>query len=354
MLSPKIATKFNRIIKAHTRSFSTSRSFADSATHRDSRTITLPDGRLLGYGEFGHPNGYPLLFFHGFPASRLEAWGADRIARRNRLRVIALDRPGFGLSTFQPGRRIIDWPADVLAFAKQANLERFAVMGGSGGGPYALACALKLPSEMMSAVGVMAGAPPWEVGAHHMSWPRRVTSQAAMRVPAGLGLVTDGLIGLTRRVASSNLVTKRIDAWLESEQKKERLEAKEDGTKQENEGNVGEENPTIPERRERLLRIMFDGFAQGSRGFVQETQLLSDQSWGFEFEDLSYDPILIWHGTKDVSAPFAMIQHMAKRIPHGVLREFEDDTHFTLARHLEQIVLELVPEETRKENSKTS
>ncbi|OQE37547.1 hypothetical protein PENNAL_c0794G03227, partial [Penicillium nalgiovense] len=74
-----------------------------------------------------------------------------------RIRVIAPERPGFGLSTVQPNRRIMDWPADVQALAHYLSLSRFAVMGGSGGGPYALACARMLPQDMMSAVGIFAG-----------------------------------------------------------------------------------------------------------------------------------------------------------------------------------------------------
>ncbi|KAF2475231.1 alpha/beta-hydrolase [Lindgomyces ingoldianus] len=303
-------------------------------TQRESNTLTLPDGRIIGYAEFGHPEGFPLLFFHGFPASRLEATGADKIARRHRVRVIALDRPGFGLSTFQPGRRITDWPADVLAFAGHAKLNRFAILGGSGGGPYALACAHLLPKEMMSAVGVMAGAPPWEAGAKHMTLPRRVTSLMAIHTPTAFGYLMDALVGLMRWAVTSGPVTRRIDKWLELENREEK-------------------SRTILEQRERILRIAFDGFAQGSQAFVQEAQLLSAQSWGFRFEDVSYNPIHIWHGTKDTSAPFVMIQYMSKRLPHSVLHECEGDTHFTMVKHLEQILRELVGHSSETESRKT-
>ncbi|KAJ5481684.1 hypothetical protein N7475_000496 [Penicillium sp. IBT 31633x] len=74
------------------------------------------------------------------------------------IRVIAPERPGFGLSTVQPNRRIMGWPADIQALARHLSLSRFAILGGSGGGPYALACAQGLPQDMMSAVGVIAGA----------------------------------------------------------------------------------------------------------------------------------------------------------------------------------------------------
>jgi pimeloyl-ACP methyl ester carboxylesterase len=346
----RVAMNFNRVtsFREMVPALSTSRFLTRTITTTgkrdsiDSQTLTLPDGRILGYAEFGHPKGRPLLFFHGFPASRLEAWGAHKIARRCQIRVISIDRPGFGLSTFQTGRRITDWPNDVLAFANQMNLKRFDVLGGSGGGPYALACALKLPKEMVSAVGVMAGAPPWEAGVKKMSRSRRAISWAANKMPATLGVVADALVGMARWTVASGPVTRRIDTWIESERRKETTKLKTDSVKPANMDDE-DDHSTVVEQRERLLRIVFDGFCQGSQAFVQEAQLLSSQDWGFKFEDISYDPVHIWHGTEDANAPFPMIQYMAKRIPHSILHEFEGETHYTMHKHLEQILMELAP-----------
>ncbi len=73
-------------------------------------TLRLEDGRLLGYAVYGDPEGWPIFYFHGFPGSRLEAQLADRVAARMGIRLIALDRPGFGLSDFKPRRTIFEWP----------------------------------------------------------------------------------------------------------------------------------------------------------------------------------------------------------------------------------------------------
>ncbi len=84
------------------------------------------------------PTGFPLFAFHGFPGSRMEARGLEDIGRRHNLRFICPDRPGYGLSTFQPNRRLLNWPADVRYLARQhLDLKRYAVLGGSGGGPHA-------------------------------------------------------------------------------------------------------------------------------------------------------------------------------------------------------------------------
>ena len=111
------------------------------AAAENHKQFTLPDGRSLGYAAYGDPQGKPLFFFHGFPSSRLEAQFTEGVAGRLGARIIAIDRPGFGRSDFKKERRIRDWPDDVLALADALGIDRFAVLGVSGGGPYAAACA---------------------------------------------------------------------------------------------------------------------------------------------------------------------------------------------------------------------
>src|SRR5262245_28757373 len=103
--------------------------------------LVLPDGRKLAYAEFGDPDGLPVLYCHGSPGSRLEPLliGDERL-RQAGLRVIAPDRPGMGGSDFQRGRRLTDWPADVVRLADHLRLPRFAILGNSGGGPFAAVC----------------------------------------------------------------------------------------------------------------------------------------------------------------------------------------------------------------------
>ncbi|KAE9402671.1 alpha/beta-hydrolase [Gymnopus androsaceus JB14] len=257
---------------------------------RDSQTFSLPDGRLLGYAEYGPPSGYPLMFFHGFPSSRFEASVLDPIARCRNIRIIAPERPGFGLSTFQPRCRVTDWPADIQSLADHLELTRFAVLGGSGGGPYALACAMP---NAVSEWNVVCS-PPWEAGRQYMPLMSRAISLTAIYWPGGLVRLMDMLVRMVR--------------WGDLEES---------------------ESLTIEEQRTRLLRILFEPFAQGAEGCVHEAQLLT-QNWGIRYED-------------DTNAPVEMIRYMAERIPHCVLREYEDDTHFTIIRHLEEIISGVVP-----------
>src|SRR5439155_22464969 len=112
------------------------------------KTIQLRDGMTLGYADYGISEGNALFYFHGHPGSRLEArFLADQAAQVG-IRLIGIDRPGMGLSSFQAGRRVLDWPDDVVALADSLQLDRFAVVGFSGGDPYALACAYKIPHRL--------------------------------------------------------------------------------------------------------------------------------------------------------------------------------------------------------------
>jgi len=110
-------------------------------------TVTLPDGRRLAYTEWGLPDGKPLLYFHGTPGSRLWCPDEDATAAAG-VRLIAPDRPGFGRSDPQEGRTLADWPKDVEALADALHISSFAVVGVSGGGAYAAACAALIPRRL--------------------------------------------------------------------------------------------------------------------------------------------------------------------------------------------------------------
>src|SRR5207247_2223852 len=115
-------------------------------------TVRLPDGRHLGYTVVGAEDGPTTLYFHGTPGSRLLPPAADELGRKYGLRIIGVDRPGFGLSDFQPRRRISDWPADVQALVDHLGLERVGLLGVSSGGPYVLSCCHAIPDRITRAL----------------------------------------------------------------------------------------------------------------------------------------------------------------------------------------------------------
>lgn len=323
----------------------------------DSQTLTLPSGRVIGYASYGSPTGHTLLYFHGFPSSRLEAYALSSLASQHKIHILSLDRPGFGLSTPDSSRTITSWPTDVQEFTSALEIEKFAILGVSGGGPYALACAEQLPKEKLSAVGVLAGAAIWDRGVRTkgVPWYVRLVYLGAHYWPGALRVVSATLVGVARWVMTRKWVEGKIDGLLEKASKekagKEKKEDSEDGVLiSKTEGEEGSELPPVrstAQRREGLMGLFFEGFAQGAAELVREAKLLS-QDWGFRFEDIGFDRVLIWHGSKDINAPVERIRSMAEQIPHCVLKEF-DENHFGMGHHLEEVFDELVAEIERND-----
>ncbi|KAK6343701.1 hypothetical protein TWF730_011291 [Orbilia blumenaviensis] len=308
----------------------------------ESQTFSLPDGRTMGFAEYGHPTGFPLFAFHGFPSSRIECYPLDRLAYNLNVKIYSLERPGFGISTFQEGRKITDYPSDVLAFANGMGIRRFSIMGASGGGPYAIACARFLPKEVMAGVCVFAGGPPWQAGRQYMQWWARWSEWLRRTSPRVFTMLSNGIMRLVNWVIGTQWATKRLDKFLENEHKKKA--EREVPTPEDELGYRHDEGLTTAQRRERILGLVWnEAFRQGTRAFVHEIRLLSDLSWGFNFEDVDY-PIKIYHGKKDINAPIEMIRWMAERLPNATLTEF-DDTHFTMAGKIRQAIEEAVPED---------
>ena len=126
---------------------------------KEDEQVRLPDGRRLGFGDYGDPAGDPVLFFHGWPSSRYQGKLLHDLAAQRGLRVIAPDRPGVGLSDPLPGRGFASWPGDVAGLADALGIGRFKIYGISGGGPYTLATSAALPERVIAAA-VDCGAPP--------------------------------------------------------------------------------------------------------------------------------------------------------------------------------------------------
>ncbi|CAK7203798.1 hypothetical protein SEUCBS139899_006546 [Sporothrix eucalyptigena] len=364
---------------------------------RDSQTVTLPDGRTLGFAEYGAPDGHPVIYNHGFPSNRLEGSAVDKLAKRHKVRLLSLDRPGMGLSTLQPGRSMLDWPDDVLAFAKSQNITQFGILGGSGGGPYTLACARKLPPGVLTHVGVMCGAGDFDPAARAAGVIPTRSRWAGFLVkywPWGFRMLLGGLIGVTRWFVRTRMVTGWIDTWLagmdqkkiekKAEKKRAAAEAAAAKADTHSEGSIGdfeevnavagsveslstvatkpgsskaieedveeiesddeddEPKQSIPERREAMLRALFDTFAQGYRGTTEDARVLCSD-FGIQYEEITFNPVMFWHGDKDTNTPLPWIKLIADRIPHAELKIYPGKTHYSLAYEFEEIIRHFSP-----------
>lgn len=132
----------------------------DHLEHR----IPTPDGRILAVAEWGDPNGIGLFALHGTPGGRISYWMDPGIYARHGLRRLTVDRPGYGESTRQRGRTVADIVPDIETIADALGVDRFAVTGGSGGGPHVLACAALLGDRVLRCMAEVSIAPCGEEG----------------------------------------------------------------------------------------------------------------------------------------------------------------------------------------------
>jgi pimeloyl-ACP methyl ester carboxylesterase len=269
--------------------------YGDGVAEPRDGAIRLPDERALAFSEWGDPAGEVVLSFHGGGTSGLAAIGADETAGELGLRVITVDRPGFGRSDLQPGRTTLDWPGDVGALADQLGLDRYAVVGVSAGGRYALACGAAIASPRVASVGVVAGMLPTEwypddeliaLAARDVHAARR----AAREFVAGMAENIDGAVAaLAERPAPDGPVYAR------------------------------------PKVRAVLAAAYAEALRSGVEGPADEI-VLTNQPWGFSLTDVA-TPVRWWHGSLDPLTPTDHIRRATAQIPDCELTVYEGEGH---------------------------
>ncbi len=277
------------------------------STSANGQTIRLSDGRTLGYAEYGRPEGKPLFYFHGHPGSRFEARFLADAAAKAGVRLIGMDRPGMGLSSYDGHRRIVDWPKDVTALADQLGVERFAVVGLSGGGPYVAACACHIPDRLL-ACGIVSG---------------------AGRISAFVTFLSRWvpwlLLPMTRRFfqdqkRAEETLARVANRWAAPDQ----------------------EILKRPEIKAILAASLVEGLAQGARGAAYDGMLLGGD-WGFKLEDIQFPNVYWWHGALDKEAPIESARVVAEQIPHCEATYYPDESHMSvMVNHAQEIVATLM------------
>jgi pimeloyl-ACP methyl ester carboxylesterase len=280
-----------------------------------SQQIKLQDGRMLGYADYGSPEGVPVFYFHGFPSSRLDwqLFNEDNMLTELNARAIAPDRPGYGLSDYERGRKMVDWPDDVIELADTLQLDSFAVLGISGGGSYAAACAYKIQDRLTGAAIVCGMGPSDAPGMKDgVSWT----------IPGTFSIIRRAMLMLTSM-----------------------------GLRRDPEQFLSRSKETFSEPDRRLLdqpelgALFIDGmreaFRQGIRGANQEAVLYT-RPWGFRLQDINAE-VHLWHGEKDLNVPVSVGRYAANAIPKCQATFLEGEGHLSLPyNHMREILSVLV------------
>ena len=268
--------------------------------------ITLADGRRLGFAEFGDPRGKPAFYFHGFPGSRLEAKLAEKISLDTHVRFIGVDRPGYGLSDFKPDRRFIDWAEDVAELADALEIDRFSILGVSGGGPYAAACAYKIP-DRLDAVGIVCGMGPADVPGLMANMSR--TYRQGLRLCGRLPAIAAGLYpfpGFFFRNYPDRMLS-ILSLKVAASDK-------------------------IALKNNELTAVLSASFREAFRHSLRwpaTDVVLYSRPWGFPLNDIDI-AVHLWHGEKDRIVPPEMGRYLARSIPNCRATFYPNEGHFSI------------------------
>ncbi len=275
--------------------------------------ITLPGNRRLGFAEYGDPRGVVVMSFHGGLSSRLDAEPMDEAAKSLGVRIISPDRPGIGLSDFQPGRVLLDWPADVGALADALGVGRFGAVGWSAGGPYVAACGYAI-AERVTAGALVASAVPFELAGHRhgLAFADRVMLTLSERAP----LLASTALRLSISRPSANALERSIARSL--------LPV-----------DVAAIRRVGPP--EKSVAFMKEALRTGTLGVITDYRIFGDP-WGFSLEDVTI-PIHIWQGSDDTMCPPEDPVLLAEHLANAQLSIVAGEGHVSLMRnHAKEIL----------------
>lgn len=287
-------------------------------------TIELPDGhRTLGYADFGPADGVPALWFHGGPGSRLEAKGVVPAATALGLRLIGHDRPGYGLSTPRPGRSIEACVPDALAVADHLGVERFYAVGVSTGGAYALATAAIAPDRVLGVVACCA-----------------LTDLRNDDIKKQMVAMTDwsSIFDASTRDVALQLAAEQFG---------------EDGSKllapqaMEEQGiQLADADAALftdPAYLATAIETLPPMFAWGVQGYADD-RLADGPGWtGFDVSTVRC-PVVVLHGEDDTLCPVMNAYNTAEIVPGSELHIVADEGHFSIVRHVPDVLAEMMAE----------
>ncbi|MGW4869325.1 alpha/beta fold hydrolase [Streptomyces chartreusis] len=280
------------------------------------RDVITGDDRRLAVEISGDLNGFPVFLLHGTPGSRLGPAPRPMLLYHQRVRLITYDRPGYGPSDRLPGRRVAHVAADVAAIADALGIERFAVVGRSGGGPHALACAALLP-DRVTRVAVLVSLAPRD--ADGLDWFAGMAASNVDEYAKALTGPDQLAASLRKRSLDIRADPRRLLAQLRWELTESDLRVVAD---------AGIRAMLVRNYRE-ALSVSADGWVDDALSFCSP--------WGFSLDDISV-PVLLWHGEQDVFSPASHTRWLAEHIPRGRAVFHPKEAHFASLRVLPTIM----------------
>jgi pimeloyl-ACP methyl ester carboxylesterase len=275
--------------------------------------IVLPDERQLAYAEYGTPDGIPIIGCHGTPGSRLMLRMADADAKASGFRLIAPDRPGYGLSSRKKRPNLVGWSDDIRFLVDELRIDRFIAFGISGGVPYSLATAWTMPERVRLAAVVSGLAPVDQDDVLDSLAPGRA---AVMRHARGGSLLLQVMLmlgGRGWRYTPSAMMERIAKLAPDAEQHVLANEA----------------------TRQAMLQSFREAFRNGSSGISSDLNLFA-RPWGFALNEIRV-PTLLWHGKADRIVPPSMGDYIAGKIP-DCSATFVEGGHYWIVKNIKTVM----------------
>lgn len=281
--------------------------------NRTNQRMQLRDNRYLGFAEYGSADGYPIVYFHGSQSSRLEMHYDLSFATTHQLRIIAIDRPGHGMSDFNPKGSILEFAQDIKELMGFLKIDRFSVAAMSAGAPFAFGIVHKIP-EKINRMAIVSGFAP--LTKHHkkaLSREIKLMLGVSKLFPKFFALL---LCFQAKQITKNPQKVLRSFLKMMSDPDKKILE-----------------NPAVI----MVLQNMFtEAYRNGSKGVSYEVSKILVKDWGFDYSKTQV-PISFWQGQKDNNVPFEWAECMANQIEHSSLKTYPNHGHLLIFDHAEEI-----------------
>ncbi|WP_246159053.1 alpha/beta fold hydrolase [Catellatospora sichuanensis] len=270
------------------------------------RLVPSPHGGVLSVEVCGAPDGLPVFLMHGTPGSRSGPRPRSIVLYRMGVLLVSYDRPGYGGSTRVPGRRVGDAAADVAAIADALGLDRFAVIGRSGGGPHALACAALLADRVTRSAALVSIAPPDAPGLAWFDGMAQNNTKDYDMADRDVALFTERLLA---RADQARRDPQSLMDGLRAELTPADLRVVDDAA-----------------MRRQITDTYAEAMRFGGHGWVDDA-LAFRREWGFRLADVSGE-VLLWHGADDAFSPVGHTEWLASRIAGARVQIQADTAHF--------------------------
>lgn len=281
-----------------------------------SLTYKLPSNRSLGYIDVGDPKGRPVIFLHGWPSSRLFAASFHDVGIKLKARILAVDRPGIGLSTSDKEGDSLTFADDLGEFIKGLKLENSIMIGVSGGGPYLLAAASKLGSQVKTYAISQGMGMVWKK--ENYSAYKSIANRFHWRV-SGLSKVYRQLMWFDYLVSKVKLFRKIHTLFMMSNKK---------------------DTDLVSDYFDNYVRDNQEAYRQGASAVIKDLKFYTT-GWQFDITKIP-EKIYIYHGAQDQAVPVRMAEEIDSLLPYSKLKIFEDTGHFVIRFHTEEILKELL------------